>query len=110
MRKYEPSKKVSQKKLCQIAKCLGAIRLAKGCYSYESILYSDRKIIDTLGLKVYDDNFANNAYIHKNQLYYSCGIYGNSGQIHYITYLNDYGVECSCYVYYTDIDYNNDYR
>ena len=102
-------KQVSQKKLCKIAKCLGAIRLGS-CYLYESILHSDRKLIDTLGLKVYDDNFANNAYIHKNQLYYSCGLYGNSGQLHYITYLNDFGVECSCYVYYTDIDYNNDYR
>ena len=110
MKMYEPSKKVTQKKLCQIAKCLGAIRLSKGCYSYESILYSDRKLIDTLGLKTYDDNFANNAYIHKNQLYYSCGLYGNSGQLHYITYLNEYGVESYLYVYYTDIDYNNDYR
>lgn len=105
MRNYEPSKKVSQKKLCQIAKCLGAIRIANGCYHYESILRSDRKLIDTLGLQVYDDNFANNAYLHRNQLYYSCGLYGNSGQLHYITYLNNYGVECSCYVYYTDIDY-----
>lgn len=61
---YETSNKVTQK-LCQIAKCLGAIRLANGCYYYESILYSDRKLTDTLGLKVYDDNFANNAYIHK---------------------------------------------
>lgn len=101
-------KKVSQKELCKIAKRLGAIRLANNCYRYEAILYNNIKLIDTLGLKCYDDNYANNAYIHKKQLYYSCGVYGNSGQMHFITYINKYKKECSCYVYYTDYNYNKD--
>ena len=111
MKKLQTSKQVSQKKLCKIAKCLGAIRIAKGCYKYEKIIYSNRNLINALNIKVYDDNYGfDRALIHKQQLYYSCGVYGNSGQLHYITYINDYGKECSCFVYYTDIDYNNDYR
>lgn len=105
----EKVKKVTQKKLCQIAKELGAKRIGRCCYQYEGVVSSNRKIIDYLNINVFDDNYEyDRALIHKQQLYYSCGVYGNSGQLHYITYLNKYGVECSCYVYYTDYNYNND--
>lgn len=103
------SKKVSQKELCRIAKNLGAKRIGKCCYQYEGVVTSNKKLIDTLSIDVCKDNFGyDNGYIHKKQLYYSCGIYGNSGQLHLITYVNSYGVECSCYVYYTNYNYNKD--
>lgn len=46
--------------------------------------------------------------ITKWKLYYSSGLYGNTGQLHYIQYMNNYGVQCSCYIYYTNINYNDD--
>ena len=105
----EKVKKVTQKKLCQIAKELCAKRIGRCCYQYEGVVSSNRKIIDYLNINVFDDNYEyDRALIHKQQLYYSCGVYGNSGQLHYITYLNKYGVECSFYVYYTNYNYNND--
>lgn len=94
--------KVSQKELCKIAKNLGAKRIGNCSYQYECVVTSN-KLIKNLGLKVCKDNFGyDNGYIHKQQLYYSCG------QLHFITYVNNYGVECSCYVYYTDYNYNKD--
>lgn len=102
-------KKVSQKELCKIAKNLNAKRIGSSCYQYESVVSSNRKLIETLGINVCKDNFGyDNGYINKQQLYYSCGVYGNSGQMHFITYINNYGKECSCYVYYTDYNYNKD--
>ena len=98
-------KKVTQKEMNKIAKNLGAKRIGKCCYQYEGVVSSNKKLIETLGINVCKDNFG---YIHKQQLYYSCGVYGNSGQLHYITYVNNYGIECSCYVYYTDYNYNKD--
>lgn len=104
----EKIKKVTQKEMCKIAKNLGAKRLGNSCYQYEGVL-SNIKLIKTLNLDVCKDNFGyDNGYINKQQLYYSCGVYGNSGQLHFITYVNSYGVECSCYVYYTDYNYNKD--
>lgn len=105
----ERIKKVTQKEMCKIAKNLGAKRIGNSCYQYESVVTSNRKLIETLGISVCKDNFGyDNGYLHKQQLYYSCGTYGNSGQLHLITYVNNYGVECSCYVYYTDYNYNKD--
>ena len=105
----ENIKKVTQKKLCEIAKNLGAIRIGNCCYQYEGVVTSNKKLIDTLNIDVCKDNWGYaNGYINKYQLYYSCGLYGNSGQLHLITYINNYGVECSCYVYYTDYNYNKD--
>lgn len=102
-------KKVTQKELCKIAKNVNATRIGNCCYQYEGVVSSDRKLIETLGLNVCKDNFGYDCgYLHKQQLYYSCGVYGNSGQMHFITYVNNYGVECSCYVYYTDYNYNKD--
>ena len=90
----EKIKKVTQKEMCKIAKNLGAKRIGNCCYQYESVVSSDRKLIETLDLDVCKDNFGYyNGYIHKQQLYYSCGVYG---------------VECSYYVYYTDYNYNKD--
>ena len=102
-------KKVTQKEMCKIAKNLGAKRIGNCCYQYEGVVTSNKKLIDYLNLNVCKDNWEfNKGYIHKQQLYYSCGTYGNSGQMHIITYVNSYGVECSCYVYYTDYNYNKD--
>lgn len=104
----EKIKKVTQKKLCQIAKELGAKRIGNCCYQYECAVTNERKLIKELNLNVYDEYELYRSLINKQQLYYSCGVYGNSGQLHYITYLNEYGIECSCYVYYTDYNYNKD--
>lgn len=101
-------KKVSQKKLCQIAKELGAIRLTHGSWPYyESYLSDTNKLIDRLDLSIKKDEMKRYL-ITKWQLYYSCGVYGNSGQLHYIQYINYRGVQCSCYVYYTNYNYNKD--
>lgn len=100
----ERIKKVTQKEMCKIAKNLGAKRIGNCCYQYEGIVSSNRKLIETIAIDVCKDN----GYINKQQLYYSCGTYGNSGQLHNITYVNSYGIECSCYVYYTDYNYNKD--
>lgn len=105
----EKIKKVTQKKLCEIAKNLNAKRIGNCCYQYEGVVTSNKKLIEYLNLDVCKDNFGyDNGYLHKQQLYYSCGVYGNTGQLHLITYVNSYGVECSCYVYYTDYNYNKD--
>ena len=107
--KMERIKKKKKKKMCKIAKNLGAKRIGNSCYQYESVVQSNRKLIETLGISVCKDNFGyDNGYIYKQQLYYSCGTYGNSVQLHLITYVNNYGVEFSCYVYYTDYNYNKD--
>lgn len=101
-------KKVTQKKLCEIATQLGAIRLTRyNCYNYEAYLSDTNKLIDRLDLDVKRDELGRYL-ITKWQLYFSCGLYGNSGQLHYIQYMNNYGVQCHCYVYYTNINYNND--
>lgn len=105
----ERIKKVTQKEMCKIAKNLGAKRIGNCCYQYEGVVSSYIKLRKTLALDVCKDNYGyDNGYIHKQQLYYSCGTYGNSGQMHLITYVNSYGVVCSCYVYYTDYNYNKD--
>ena len=105
----ERIKKVTQKEMCKIAKNLNAKRIGYCCYQYEGVVTSNRKLIDTLAIDVCKDNFGyENGYIHKQKLYYSCGGYGNSGQMHLITYVNSSNVECSCYVYYTNINYNDD--
>lgn len=102
------SKKVTQKKLCEIAKNLGAIRLTRyNCYYYEAYLSDTDKLIDRLDLDIKKDEWGRYL-ITKWKLYYSSGLYGNTGQLHYIQYMNNYGVQCSCYIYYTNINYNDD--
>ena len=101
-------KKLSQKKLCEVAKKIGAIRITYGnCYSYEAYLANNEKLVDRLDLDVARDRWGHYI-ISKWKMYYSEGITGNTGQMHEIRYINNYGVECSCYVYYTYINYNND--
>lgn len=103
----EKVKKVSQKKLSQIAKELNAVRLTNyGCYYYEAYLADTNKLIDRLDLSIKKDKWGRYL-ITKCKLYYSSGVYGNSGQLHYIQYVNYYGIQCSCYVYYTNYNYND---
>ena len=100
--------KVSQKKLCNIAKKIGAIRLTNNnCYQYESYIHDVNKLIDRLGLDIKRDEWGRYL-ITTFKLYYSSGIYGNSGQLHIIKYINKYYVPCKIYVYFTNINYNND--
>ncbi len=104
----EKIKKVTQKELCEIAKNLGAIRLTRyNCCYYEAYLSDTNKLVDRLDLDIKRDEWGSYL-ITKWQLYYSCGVYGNTGQLHYIQYINNYGKQCSCYVYYTNINYNDD--
>ena len=101
-------KKLSQKQLCEEAKRIGAIRLAVGnCYYYEACLANNNNLIDRLAINVARDSWGNYI-ISKWKMYYCEGITGNTGQMHEIRYINNYGVECSCYVYYTCINYNKD--
>lgn len=100
--------KVSQKEMCRIAKEIGAIRLTHGnCYNYEAYIHNTNNLMDRLDLDIKRDEWGRYL-IDIWKLYYSCGIYGNSGQLHIINYINNYDVPCSCYVYYTNINYNND--
>ena len=102
------SKKVTQKNYVKIAKNLGAIRLTRyNCYYYEAYLSDTDKLIDRLDLDIKKMNWGRYL-ITKWKLYYSSGLYGNTGQLHYIQYMNNYGVQCSCYIYYTNINYNDD--
>ena len=61
-------KKLTQKKLCQIAKCLKAKRLGNSCYQYEGVVTNNRKLINELNLNVYDDYELGRSLIHKQQL------------------------------------------
>lgn len=100
--------KLSQKQLCEAARRLGAVRLTNaGCYYYESYLSDTNKLIDRLDLDVARDRWGNYM-ITMWQLFYSAGVYGNTGQLHYIEYVNNSGVQCSLYVYFTNLNYNKD--
>lgn len=99
--------KVSQKELCYYAAINNAIRIESECYHYESILRDTEKLITLLNIDVKKDKFGYYNII-KVQVYFSCGIYGNTGQMHYIGWCDNNNKQHSCYVYYTQRNYNRD--
>ncbi len=48
-------------------------------------------------------------FLLKDKLFYSCGLYGNSGQLHKITYVGQDKHNHTIYVYYTNINYNKEH-
>lgn len=100
-------KVISQKELCYRALIDEAIRLGNNCYEYESNIADRNKLIALLNIDVKRDPYG--YYILEDyKIYVSCGIYGNTGQLHHIAWIDNNNQHKSCYVYYTNINYNRD--
>lgn len=97
---------LTQKALCNVARDLKAYRLGNSCYQYEGTIYDTYKLITTLDLEVLENY---EGFLVKEELFYSYGLYGNSGQLHKITYAVKDKKDHTIYVYYTDINYNKDH-
>ena len=99
--------KVSQKELCKIAAQLGAIRLTRNCSEYEANLANKKRLVHILDIDVKRDLYG--YYLLEDyKIYVSYGVYGNAGQMHYIRWIDSNNNQNSCYVYYTNINYNRD--
>lgn len=75
---------LSKKSLKELSRNLGAIKLCNNIYVYENIIHSSMNLIRELNLVDCVDG-----YICVNQIAYCAGIYGNSGQLHKITYYDE---------------------
>lgn len=100
-------KKVSQKELCYRALNNHAIRSGKNCYEYEANISDNEKLVQILNIEVKKDKYGYYL-LEKCKIYISAGIYGNTGQMHYIGWYDNDNKQHSCYVYYTKINYNKD--
>ena len=78
---------LSKKALKSLAESLNAIKLCNNIYCYESIISSTTKLIQELDLVDCVD--CQDGYIYSQQIAYCAGIYGNSGQLHKITYYDE---------------------
>ena len=106
------SLKMSKKDLKQMSENLGAIYCGGNVYNYENTihyinsLYYDEnlsKLSEEILLELYYYKFDKNKhYINSNQLAYSCGMYGNSGQLfkHTIYSRSDEKIIGVFYTYY----------
>lgn len=100
-------KTISQKELCYRALINEAIRLGKNCHEYESNIANRDKLINILNINVKSDSYG--YYILEDyRIYVSCGIYGITGQMHHIAWIDNNNLHKSCYVYFTNINYNKD--
>lgn len=100
-------KVISQKELCRIAAKLGAIRLCSNCSEYEANIRNREKLIHILNIDVKHDSYGYYM-LDDYKIYVSYGLYGNTGQMHYIGWYDNNDNQHSCYVYYTKINYNGD--
>lgn len=98
---------VSQKEMCNLALRFKAIRIGYNCSYYESIIHSSFRLIDELDIDVRNNGSRYND-IWDEQIFYSSGIYGNTGQMHIIKWYDSNDIYHECYVYYTNIDYNKE--
>lgn len=98
---------ISQKEMCYKAKINCAIRLGRNCSEYEANLTNKEKLIHILHIDVKRDDYGDYL-INDYKIYVSSGIYGNTGQMHYIGRYDKNNKQHSCYIYYTKINYNND--
>ena len=84
--------KLSKKQLVELATSLGAYKFTSNVYTYEGIVHflsnydvSERAIeqsSDSTYLELIH-NYNNDIYYKEvNKLAYSCGLYGNTGQLH----------------------------
>lgn len=100
-------KVISQKEMCYKALINCAIRLGSKCYEYEANLANKEKLIHILDIDVKRDDYGYYM-INDYKLYVSCGVYGNTGQMHYIGWYDTNNKQHSLYVYFTNINYNKD--
>lgn len=98
---------VSQKELCYRALINRAIRLGNNCSEYEANLSDKEKLVKLLDINVKRDSYGYYL-INDYKIYISCGLYGNTGQMHYISWYDNNNNQHSIYVYYTKINYNKD--
>ena len=103
----EKIKKVSQKEMCYKALINCAMRLGSSCYEYEATLENREKLVHILNIDVKRDSYGYYM-LEDYKIYVSCGLYGNTGQMHYIGWYDNDNKQHSCYVYYTKINYNDD--
>ena len=85
---------LSKKDLKSLAASLGAKKLCNNIYYYESIVHSSTNLIKELNLLDCVD--CQDGYICADQIAYSAGIYGNSGQLHKVTYFDEIKKERYC--------------
>lgn len=65
--------------MCNLALRFKAIRIGYNCSYYESIIHSSFRLIDELDIDVRNNGSRYND-IWDEQIFYSSGIYGNTGQ------------------------------
>lgn len=78
---------LSKKDLKNLSVSLGATKLCNNIYHYENIIQSSTELIQKLDLVDCVD--CHNGYITADQIAYCAGIYGNSGQLHKVTYYDE---------------------
>lgn len=96
--------RLTQKEMCNLARKVKAIKIASNCSIYESIIYDRNKLVETLKLKNVRCNKYGKFDIDYQQVRYCGGVYGNSGQMHLITWFDKNDNLNSCYVYYTNLN------
>lgn len=78
---------LSKKDLKNLATSLNAKKICNNIYYYENIVNSSTNLIKELDLVDCVD--CREGYIVAYQIAYSAGIYGNSGQLHKVTYYDE---------------------
>lgn len=78
---------LTKKNLISLSESLNAIKLGSNIYYYENIISSTTKMIKELDLVDCVD--CQDGFICSYQIAYCAGIYGNSGQLHKITYYDE---------------------
>lgn len=98
---------ISQKELCYRALINNALRLGNDCSEYEANLANKERLVHILDIDVKRDLYG--YYLLEDyKIYVSYGVNGNAGQMHYIGWIDSNNNQNSCYVYYTNINYNRD--
>ena len=100
-------KVISQKEMCFRALMNAAIRLGSDCSEYEANLVNKEKLIQILNIDVKRDSYGYYM-INDYKMYVSCGVCGNTGQMHYISWYDTNNKQHSLYIYFTKINYNKD--
>lgn len=78
---------LTKKDLKNLAESLGAKKLCSNIYYYENIVHSSQNLIEELNLVDCVD--IQDGYITTEQIAYCAGVYGNSGQLHKVTYFDE---------------------
>ena len=90
---------ISQKEMCYKATINHATRLGSNCHEYEAILQNKEKLIHILNIDVKRDYYGYYM-IDDYKIYVSCGVYGNTGQMHYISWYDTNNKQHSLYILY----------